>query len=174
MSRKRCHRTQIVNRITYNLAYEATRRSDNEQDLFGDKAVYEMTFLPDAEEVLNIYKKKAPKKSYGIREEFRVGGGAIKEMMNCLDGMVRLAFFTFGVSVNLMEVCMTGKPNGINRAPGVDTIQGLVRISLETTIHPRENAEGLAQARASTPKLWSDVRIDGVSHAVCHLHICHG
>jgi len=88
MSKERCMRTQVVKRISYNLAYEATRRMDNSRDLFSDKAVYDMVFEDDAKEVLEIYKVKAPKKSYGLREEFRVGGGALQHMMECVDTMV--------------------------------------------------------------------------------------
>lgn len=91
MPSKRCKRTHIVFRSSYNLAYEATRRNSNMRDLFNEKEVYTMdeNFLSDGDQVLSIYKNKACKMSYGIRDEFRIGYAALQATMDGMDELVR-------------------------------------------------------------------------------------
>ncbi|KIM37238.1 hypothetical protein M413DRAFT_13424 [Hebeloma cylindrosporum] len=86
----RCLRTHVVLRQSYNLAYEATRQRDNSRNLFNEKDVYcrNKTFHRDLAGVRDIYRHKAPGISYGVRDEFRVGGEALEQMMECMDDMV--------------------------------------------------------------------------------------
>jgi hypothetical protein len=87
MSKSRCSRTHIVFRSSYNLAYEVTRQTNNARDLFKEKEVYKLddNFLWDSEGILKIYKDTAPKKSYGVRDEFRVGYAALQAIADGMD-----------------------------------------------------------------------------------------
>jgi hypothetical protein len=91
MARSRCNRTHIVFRSSYNLAYEATRQTNNSRDLFKEKEVYKIddNFVSDSQGVLAIYKDTAPRKSYGVRDEFRVGYAALQKIADGVDELVR-------------------------------------------------------------------------------------
>ena len=86
----RCLSTHVVHRQSYNLAYEATRQRDNSRNWFNEKDVYcrTKTFQRELAAVHEIYRQKAPEISYGVRDEFRVGGQALEQMMECIDDMV--------------------------------------------------------------------------------------
>jgi len=86
----RCKRSHVAFRSAYPLSYEATRQRDNSRDLFNKKDVYQQnnTFQQELEDVRNIFQNKANKKSYGVRDEFRVGAAALEEMMDDMDDMV--------------------------------------------------------------------------------------
>jgi hypothetical protein len=88
---RRCESSQVVFRSAYNLDWEATRQRDNSRNLFNEKDVYHRnkTFHREVEEVRNVYQHKANGNSYGVRDEFRIGGQAIQYMMDCVDDMVR-------------------------------------------------------------------------------------
>jgi hypothetical protein len=91
MGKDRCSRTHIVFRSSYNLAYEAIRQNNNARDFFKEKEVYKMdkSFLSDSKHILSIYKDTAPEKSYGVRDEFRVGYSALQEVLDGVDELVR-------------------------------------------------------------------------------------
>lgn len=86
----RCRSTHVINRLSYNLSYEATRQRDNSRNMFNEKDVYcrNKTFYRELAGVHNIYRHKAPGISYGVRDEFRVGGQALEPMMDFIDDMV--------------------------------------------------------------------------------------
>lgn len=93
MPEHRKGRTHIVFRQSYNLTYEAVRRNDNSRDLFVAKDVYslESRYLEHREKILKIYREKVPKKTYGVRDEFRVGGAALADIARDLDVHVSLS-----------------------------------------------------------------------------------
>ena len=84
MSNLRCQRTHVVFRSTYNTAYDVTRQLDNGRDLFKEQDVYnqERQFHSDVEKVISIYEDDACRKSHGLRDEFRIGGQALKNLLN--------------------------------------------------------------------------------------------
>ena len=90
MSGTRAERTHIGYRLSYNLAYEATRRLNNQRDVFELESVYKQddTYWQQVEEVRRIYTLVAPDVSYGVREEWRVGGKAVEKVMDVLDESV--------------------------------------------------------------------------------------
>lgn len=90
MGASRALRTHISFRSSYNLAYEATRLKSNSRSLFEEKDVYEISekFVEASEKVLDIFAKKAISKSYGVRDEFRMGYTALKSSLSLLDRMV--------------------------------------------------------------------------------------
>lgn len=95
-SRRR--RSHISFRSSYNLAYEATRQHDNTRNMFEEKEVYNRTpwFQFQLEQVLEIYDSKACKQSYGVRDEFRISGLGISDLMECVDDSVCfLLYFIF-------------------------------------------------------------------------------
>jgi hypothetical protein len=78
MAKNRSLRNHIVFRSSYNLAYEVTRRVNNKRDLFKEKSVYELDldFLWDIDRAIKLYENDAGEKSFGVRDEFRIGGQA--------------------------------------------------------------------------------------------------
>lgn len=82
--------THIAFRSAYNLAYEATRKSDNSRELFDEKMVFrrDPQFRKDMDSVQRIYKEVAPRTSYGVRDEFRVGGRALPDIEKCIEEAV--------------------------------------------------------------------------------------
>ena len=85
----RSRRTQVAFRNTYTLPYEATRQRNNSRDLFKEKDVYQQNkiFQKEVKDVRNVFQKKAPSNSYGVRDEFRVGASAMRQMMDFMDDM---------------------------------------------------------------------------------------
>jgi len=83
-------RTQIAFRSSYNLAYEATRKHDNSRNLFDEKTVFsrEPGFHAEMKAVQTIYTENAPLRSYGVRDEYRVGGGALADVVGCIGSAV--------------------------------------------------------------------------------------
>jgi hypothetical protein len=86
----RYKRTQVGFRNTYTLPYEATRQRDNSRDLFKEKDVYQQnkTFQKELKDVRNVFQNKAPRNSYGVRDEFRVGASAMRQVMDDMDDLV--------------------------------------------------------------------------------------
>jgi len=86
----RLERSHVVSRSSYNLAYEATRQHDNKRNLFDEKEVYTRSpkFHEEINSVLTIYGEKAPNQDYGTRDEFRVGGMALDQMVDFVAEMV--------------------------------------------------------------------------------------
>lgn len=93
----RRQRTHISFRSSYNLAYEVTRKHDNSRNLFDEKAVFgrDPQFHAEMNAVQNIYMEKAPTRSYGVRDEFRVGGGALEVIMECIEDAVSFGLIDF-------------------------------------------------------------------------------
>jgi hypothetical protein len=83
-------RTHVGFRSSYNLAYEVTRKHDNTRNLFEEKMVYERVprFHAEMKAVQDIYSEKAPGRSYGVRDEFRVGGGALEDILESVESAV--------------------------------------------------------------------------------------
>ncbi len=91
----RSRRTHVAFRSSYNLAYEATRQYDNKRNLFEEKEVFSRStrFHEDIKSVKNIYTEIAAKSSYGVRDEFRVGGAALNQISECLHEVVKCLYF---------------------------------------------------------------------------------
>lgn len=87
---RRCERTGVVFRQTYNLPWEAVRKNDNSRNLFNEKDVYQQnkTFQQELKSVRQVFQTQANTVSYGVRDEFRVSGAAMNEMTNFMDDMV--------------------------------------------------------------------------------------
>ena len=88
--RSRQRRTHIAFRSSYNLAYEVTRKHDNRRSLFNEKEVYsrDNQFISDVANVQTIYGEKAIGNSYGVRDEYRVGGAALCDIIDCISEAV--------------------------------------------------------------------------------------
>jgi len=94
MSKQHREQSHVVFRSSYNLAYEVTRRLDNGRDLFLDKDAYTLheDYLWNAEQIVNIYTVDAANKTFGVRDEFRMGGRAISHILDHLDDQVHFIF----------------------------------------------------------------------------------
>lgn len=86
----RSKQTHIRFWSSYNLAYEATRQHDNLRNLFEEKEVFNRGpwFQHQVKSVKEIYEEKASEQSYGVRDEFRISGQGIEELMKCVEDRV--------------------------------------------------------------------------------------
>jgi hypothetical protein len=91
MSKERSRRTHITYRQSYNLAYEVTRQRTNKADLFDIKEAYvgDGNFSWEVSELVNMYEGKAKERSYGSRDEYRLGGHAVLAIIPQLKDLVR-------------------------------------------------------------------------------------
>jgi hypothetical protein len=103
-------RTHIAFRSAYNLAYEVTRKHDNSRTLFNEKLVYsrDPQFHTEMEVVQSMYSKKALNNSYGVRDEFRVGGMALDYLVECISDAVSQQT-VFLASVAHGSCCVSGQ-----------------------------------------------------------------
>lgn len=87
MSRPHMERTHILFRSVYNLAYEVTRPLDNNRELFSNKEAYDFNsdYVGKVAQVTSIYTEEAAYKSFGVRNEIRMGGEAFLRILNDLD-----------------------------------------------------------------------------------------
>ena len=62
-------------------------RNSNSWDLFVAKDIYSLnpSYLQHWEQVLRIYQAKVPKKTYGVHDNFHVGGAAIDDIVSDID-----------------------------------------------------------------------------------------
>ena len=86
--------THIQFRSSYNLAYEVTRKHDNSRNLFDEKTVFgrEPRFHAEMHSVLSMYSENSPHHSYGVRDEFRVGGSSLEDIAECIEDAVSVQF----------------------------------------------------------------------------------
>lgn len=92
MASSRRRRTHISFCSAYNLVYEAVRKQDNSRSLFEEKKVFGRypEFHSDMASVQRIFQEIGPRRSYGVRLEFRVGGGALEKIIESIDDVVSL------------------------------------------------------------------------------------
>jgi hypothetical protein len=92
MSAERMRRTHILYRSAYSLHYETTRKKDNQPFFAEDGDAYELNenWIRACEDRENIYKGKAQERCYGVRDEYRVGGYAVKDILTNAYHLVRL------------------------------------------------------------------------------------
>ncbi|KAF8057192.1 hypothetical protein FPV67DRAFT_1430596 [Lyophyllum atratum] len=90
-TRERAQRSHVMFRSSYNLAYEVVRSTDNSRNLFLEKDVYnlEKSFLSDSKSVCDLYDGRPKKLNYGVRDEFRISGVALKELDTYVEEMTR-------------------------------------------------------------------------------------
>jgi hypothetical protein len=83
MSRERSRRTHITYRQSYNIAYEVTRQRTNKADLFNMKEAYlaDGNYLWEVSELVDMYEGNAKSRDYGSRDEYRLGGQTVIEVM---------------------------------------------------------------------------------------------
>lgn len=91
MTLERSRRTQVLNRISYNLVYEAVRKKDNDPWFCGDGDAYNLTenFMTACEEKSKQYSNRGSR-SYGVRDEYRVSGLAAIEILESSEKVVSL------------------------------------------------------------------------------------
>jgi hypothetical protein len=83
MQSERMRRTHIIFRSTYSLQYEPTRRKDNQPFFAGDGDAYELNgrWNEACEVRERLYQGGVQERSYGVRDEYRVGGLAVKTLL---------------------------------------------------------------------------------------------
>ncbi|KAH7917549.1 hypothetical protein BV22DRAFT_994939, partial [Leucogyrophana mollusca] len=87
MESNRSRSVQLPFRSTYQLIFEAVRRPGQEEKFCADSEAYENTaeFQQTCQEFITIY-QGAKQKSYGVREEIRGSGYAVREAIRCAWG----------------------------------------------------------------------------------------
>lgn len=90
MSSAHSDQSHVIFRSSYNLAYEAVRRADNSREHFKDKDVFSVSqrFIQQSNGLVQIFKGTAQTKSYGLRDEFRLGYSAIPSLSEHLGDLV--------------------------------------------------------------------------------------
>ncbi|KAA1480145.1 hypothetical protein DENSPDRAFT_855718, partial [Dentipellis sp. KUC8613] len=85
MSSERSRRTHVLHRMSYNLCYEAIRPKDNQPYLCSDGDAYTLndTWREGILKRTQVY-AKCETKSYGVRDEYRIGGMAVETVMSTL------------------------------------------------------------------------------------------
>ncbi|KIJ58749.1 hypothetical protein HYDPIDRAFT_33862 [Hydnomerulius pinastri MD-312] len=82
MGQERTLQTHVAFRSTYNLYYEAVRTANNTAVFAKDSEAYNVTpnYVQECEKAINIF-KKAKRKTYGVRDEYRVSGQAAQILL---------------------------------------------------------------------------------------------
>ncbi|KAG6369921.1 hypothetical protein JVT61DRAFT_13388, partial [Boletus reticuloceps] len=83
MSQERARQTHVAFRSTYNLSYEVVRPNDNLPTFVMDKDAYALnnTFMEECTQAISMYSGEAKKRSYGVRDEYRMSGMAMDHVM---------------------------------------------------------------------------------------------
>ncbi|KAA1480062.1 hypothetical protein DENSPDRAFT_756950, partial [Dentipellis sp. KUC8613] len=85
MSKERSRRTHILHRMSYNLCYEAIRPKDNQPYLCSDGDAYNLNdnWRESFSKRIKTY-SMSESKSFGVRDEYRIGGMAVEKVMSSL------------------------------------------------------------------------------------------
>lgn len=91
MLQGRAERTHVAFRSSYNLYYEATRTQENQPFLAtdGDAYMINEAWSTDCHRLLDLYEGSAQKNAYGVRDEYRIGGKVLPELMRNCRALVR-------------------------------------------------------------------------------------
>ncbi|PPQ87286.1 hypothetical protein CVT26_000275 [Gymnopilus dilepis] len=164
MTKERSRRTHILNRISYNLVYEAVRKKDNDPWFCGDGDAYNLseTFLTACEEKQKQYANRGSR-SYGVRDEYRVSGLAAIEVLTKSDDVFKrfkasggviylpthLWFEFVSARLSALEIAISyvGRKDPDNKGIVIGVLMNLIR-SIESTptdipSHVRESKAAL-------------------------------
>jgi hypothetical protein len=81
--------THIISRMCYLQVYEADRKHKNKREMISDQSAYDNnhTYKTYTERMQNIG-KELELLSYGVRDEIRIGIGALDPFIDCIDSLV--------------------------------------------------------------------------------------
>ena len=99
MSRNASQVSHVLYRSTYNLQYEAIRPLDNEVYFPEDGEVYDLDdkYMPECKRRIDIFRSKdICNGTYGVRDEYRIGGLALIEVLKVLGNKVRMGSLVDG------------------------------------------------------------------------------
>jgi hypothetical protein len=90
MAQERTRQTHICFRNAYNLAYEAIRPNDNSPTFVLDSDAYACNpqFMQECNLAIEMYEGKVKDRSYGVRDEYRMSGFAVIEVLDNLEALV--------------------------------------------------------------------------------------
>ncbi|KIJ59094.1 hypothetical protein HYDPIDRAFT_33540 [Hydnomerulius pinastri MD-312] len=91
MSQKRTKQTHICFRSSYNLFYEIIRPNNNTPTFVPDKDAYQLSefFMKECAAMVSMYRGKAKGRSFGVRDEYRLGGIAAVEVLSDLTRLAK-------------------------------------------------------------------------------------
>ncbi|KIJ57760.1 hypothetical protein HYDPIDRAFT_34815 [Hydnomerulius pinastri MD-312] len=83
MNQERALQTHIAFRSTYNLYYEAVRTANNIAIFAKDNEAYNITpaYMAECKKAIKVF-HEAKRKTYGVRDEYRVSGQAAQVLLN--------------------------------------------------------------------------------------------
>ncbi|KAF8122103.1 hypothetical protein EV363DRAFT_1301410 [Boletus edulis] len=84
MSQERGRQTHVAFRSAYNLSYEVVRPNDNRPTFVMDKDAYALNneFMQECTQAISMYSGEAKRRSYGVRDEYRMSGIAMEHIMS--------------------------------------------------------------------------------------------
>lgn len=93
--------THVVFRSAYNLCYEPRRTKDNVPTFVDDSEAYHVTekYMNECAKAVETYGPEVRKRSYGTRDEYRLGGLAAKEVLDHAPELVRISDTPRGTGV---------------------------------------------------------------------------
>ena len=94
MTRERSQLTHITFRSAYNLQYESIRASDNVPFFAEDGDAYEVneTYMTECNRRIELFRGNARNTTFGVRDEYRMGGEALLEFLDDLQSNVSVHF----------------------------------------------------------------------------------
>jgi hypothetical protein len=94
--------THIINRLAYNQIWEVARPSDNKRNLANPAEAYSCTsnFVEHMRKVIHLYSNGPQQnQTYGVRDEFRIGYTALKQIVKTADKMVSRAILLYKIDI---------------------------------------------------------------------------
>ncbi|KAI0691050.1 hypothetical protein C8T65DRAFT_587481, partial [Cerioporus squamosus] len=81
MGSERARQTHVVSRSSYNLQYEVIRASNNQPYFAEDGDAYEghLIYRQECTRRVQIYRGECQQHTYGVRDEYRIGGEALQD-----------------------------------------------------------------------------------------------
>ena len=110
MEAPRSRAVQLLNRLSYNLLFEAFRRPGQDEKFCADVEAYEMspTFHRTCKDFIRIY-DGAKEKCYGVREEIRGSGLAIVEAIKYAEIKVHIRLILYSDEISSLSFQISGQ-----------------------------------------------------------------
>jgi len=134
MSQERARQTHVAFRSAYNLSYEVVRPNDNLPTFAMDRDAYALNsvFMHECGQAIKMYSGGAKKRSYGVRDEYRMSGMAMERVMSELPSKVGL-FHLISHEISFSTPCpscFAGEGIPSLQSHPLDTFRSMVRIPL--------------------------------------------
>lgn len=125
MGSERARQTHVVSRSSYNLQYEVIRASNNQPYFAEDGDAYEghLIYRQECTRRVQIYRGECQQHTYGVRDEYRIGGEALQDFFTNWQDKVR--FLSLLRTQDGCSLCPDSRVLG-KRSDGLDSLRALV------------------------------------------------